>query len=100
MVASFINDQMGIRCLAVKELGLRDASDKEIFFAAKEANAIVLTKDSDFIDLLHHFGPPPKVLWLTCGNTSNKVLRSILGRHLLRSLELLGGAESLVEISD
>jgi predicted nuclease of predicted toxin-antitoxin system len=52
MVASFINDRMGIKCVAVRELGLRDASDKEIFLAAREAHAVVVTKDSDFIDLL------------------------------------------------
>ncbi len=100
MVASFINDRLGVDCVAVRELGLRDASDREMFLAAKEADAIVVTKDSDFIDLLHRFGPPPRILWLTCGNTSNKALRSILAVHLLRSLEMLESGEALVEISD
>ena len=36
----------------VREIGLRDASDPEIFQRARAANAVVMTKDRDFIRLL------------------------------------------------
>ena len=62
----------------MRNLGLRDARDPEIFLAARTADAIVMTKDADFVDLLERFGPPPRVLWVTCGNTSNARLRDIL----------------------
>jgi predicted nuclease of predicted toxin-antitoxin system len=45
---------------AVRDLGLRDAEDPEIFFAAREKSAIVMTKDSDFLLLLDKFGTHPK----------------------------------------
>ena len=59
-----------ISATALRDIGLRDSSDEDIFAAARVANAIVLTKDSDFVRLQEENGSPPKVLWLTCGNTS------------------------------
>jgi predicted nuclease of predicted toxin-antitoxin system len=38
----------------------------------------VMTKDSDFVDLVERLGSPPQVIWLTYGNTSNARLRHIL----------------------
>ncbi len=83
---------------ALRSLGLRDAADLQIFEAAKKANAIVMTKDSDFIELLDHYGAPPKIIWLTCGNTSNERLKQILSITLLPALRFLESGESLVEI--
>lgn len=83
----------------LRELGLRDADDDGIFAAARAAGAVVLTKDSDFLRLLERHGSPPKVLWLTCGNTSDAALRQILERHLSTALTLLDGGEDLVEIA-
>ncbi len=42
----------------MRDLGLRDAKDTEIFQAARQAGAVVMTKDSDFAMLLERFGPP------------------------------------------
>ena len=86
--------------MAVRELGLRVAEDREIFDAARQANAVVLTKDVDFVDLLERLGPPPQVIWLTCGNTSNAALRDLLRTALPQALELFQQGEALVEISD
>ena len=71
----------------------------EIFQAAKRDRNIVMTKDSDFVSLLERFGPPPQVLWVTCGNTSNLRLKEILTSTLPKALELLNSGEKLVEIS-
>jgi predicted nuclease of predicted toxin-antitoxin system len=53
---------------SVRAVGLRDASDREIFEAARDADVIMMSKDSDFLNLLDRYGPPPKVIWVTCGN--------------------------------
>ena len=87
-----------IEATPLRELGLRDASDEEIFAAARTADAIMLTKDSDFVRLLEQQGSPPKVLWLTCGNTSETALQQLLSRHLSTALGLFAGGEDLVEI--
>ncbi|MBK7392789.1 MAG: DUF5615 family PIN-like protein [Chloracidobacterium sp.] len=98
-IALWISDTLEFQAVAVRELGLRDAEDIEIFNSAREENAIVLTKDRDFLDLLGRFGPPPKVIWLTCGNTSNEVLQHILSQTLSDAVALLARGETIVEIS-
>lgn len=98
-IASWITVTLGIPAVALRDLGLRDASDHEIFMAARRAQVIVMTKDSDFAQLLDRYGVPPQVIWITCGNTSNANLKSILGATLPQALDLLAGGEKLIEIS-
>ena len=97
--ARWIAANFPVTAAALRDLGLRDAGDEEIFAAARAANAVMLTKDSDFVRLLEQQGSPPKVLWLTCGNTSEAALQRILSQHLPAALTLLAGGEDLVEIS-
>jgi predicted nuclease of predicted toxin-antitoxin system len=99
-VAAWIQATLGVECRAVRDLGIRDAKDHQIFQAARDAEVVVMTKDRDFVELLERLGPPPKVLWVTCGNTSNARLRDILARLLPRALKLFDDGEILVEISD
>jgi predicted nuclease of predicted toxin-antitoxin system len=98
-VASWIAATFGVDAVAVRDVGLREASDREIFLAAKRESAVVMTKDSDFIHLLESLGPPPQVIWVTCGNTSNANLKRILSTALPQALLLLAGGEPLVEVS-
>jgi predicted nuclease of predicted toxin-antitoxin system len=97
-IARWISANFPISALPLRELGLRAAEDDEIFVAGRVAGVIILTKDSDFIRLLELHGSPPKILWLTCGNTSEAALQEILGRQLATALCLLEGGEDLVEI--
>jgi predicted nuclease of predicted toxin-antitoxin system len=98
-LAPWIGSQFGVAAVAVRDLGLRDAADREIFLAAREAGAIVITKDSDFVRLLQELGPPPQIIWLTFGNTSNARLQEVLNQYLNKSLGLIQAGEMLVEIS-
>ena len=97
-LATWIRKTFEIEALAVRDLGLRDAKDIEIFEAARQSSAIVLTKDKDFVTLLERFGPPPQIIWVTLGNTSNQKLKDVLKNHLSKVLKLLGEGEPLVEI--
>jgi predicted nuclease of predicted toxin-antitoxin system len=99
-LAPWLEQRFGIEAHAVRDLGLRDAKDRDIFRAAGAAGAVVMTKDADFVELLARFGPPPQVLWLTCGNTSNEFLRGMLRGALPLALEAFERGEPLVEISD
>lgn len=62
------------------------------------ANVIVITKDRDFVELLFRYKSPPKVIWLTCGNTSKRSLMDILKVQLPIALSILEDTEDLVEI--
>jgi predicted nuclease of predicted toxin-antitoxin system len=98
-LARWITTEFNHPAQAVRDLGLRQAKDAKIFEAARQPGMIMLTKDADFPEMVERFGPPPQVIWLTCGNTSNSALRVLLANALPRALELLAGVESLVEIS-
>ncbi len=97
-IAVWLTDHFNLTAIALRDLGLRDAEDEEIFSAARSANALVMTKDRDFILLLERYGPPPQVIHLNCGNTSNENLRKILSSTLDDALRLLDHGEELVEI--
>jgi len=98
-LASWFLGSFGIHAIPVRALDLRDATDGTIFRAARDAGAVVLTKDSDFVRLLERHGPPPQVVWLTCGNTSNAALTAILTNRWPTVQDMLGAGEALVEIS-
>jgi len=59
-----------------------------------------MSKDDDFIHLIEQRGTPSKLIWITCGNTSNARMRDILSTALLKAKELLESGENVVEISD
>ncbi len=85
--------------MSARALGLRDATDAEIFKAAREAGAILMSKDSDFLRLLDQHGAPPQAIWISCGNTSNERMREVLEKALPRALALIEHGEALIEIS-
>ncbi|MCS7069823.1 MAG: hypothetical protein NZN28_14515, partial [Meiothermus sp.] len=60
----------------------------------------IITKDSDFVGFLELHGPPPQVLWITLGNTSNTNLKDVLSKVFERALKLFAAGEPLVEIGE
>ncbi len=99
-LANWLTDNFDLNAAALRELELRDAQDIEIFEAARTANAVIMTKDSDFIDLVCRLGSPPQILWLTCGNVTNRNLRRLLTATFADGLERLRQGEAIVEISN
>jgi len=95
----WIRRQFAVEALHVRDLGLREAEDPEIFDKARAAKVVVFTKDEDFVDLAERLGTPPQILWLRCGNMANARLWPILSRTLPNALELLRQGEAIVEIS-
>jgi predicted nuclease of predicted toxin-antitoxin system len=99
-LAKWLNQKFGVEAYALRDLGLRDASDITIFQAAKQIGAVILTKDSDFVDLAYRFGTPPQILWLTCGNVTNQHLMVVIGATFFDALKLLNELEPVIEIGD
>lgn len=98
-IAAWITANFSVTCLAVRDVGLRDAEDREIFLEARKQSAVVMTKDSDFILLQNELGAPPQIIWITCGNTTNARLKEILTATLSEAFELLNAGEDLVEVN-
>lgn len=99
-LADWLNHNFEVEASSLRELGLRDAKDIDIFESARIANAVIMTKDSDFVDLVCRLGSPPQILWLTCGNVTNRNLRRLLRLTLPDALERLQQKEMIVEISN
>lgn len=97
-LAEWIKREIATEALAVRDLGLRNANDRTIFDAARDANAILISKDSDFIEMVLRNGPPPKLIWLTCGNLSNSALQALLQSKLRDAISVLERGDSIVEI--
>ena len=98
-ISKWIQERFSIEAYALRDLGLRDADDELIYQRAKIEQVAFITKDEDFVSLYEQNGSPPKVIWLTCGNTSNKELKRILEAHLENVCQLLESGEEFVEIS-
>jgi predicted nuclease of predicted toxin-antitoxin system len=96
--APWVAATFGVTATHVRDLGLRQAQDPPIFAAARAASAVVMTKDSDFADLVRRHGTPPQVLWFRCGNTSNAELRRLLAAELPDALARLTAGEPVVEL--
>ncbi len=60
-LARWIRETFDIETQAVRDVGLRNAKDPVIFQAAREAKAVVMSKDEDFRLLVERLGPPPQV---------------------------------------
>jgi predicted nuclease of predicted toxin-antitoxin system len=97
-LAEWIVATFGISAVSLRELGLRDAKDIEIFGAAQHSNVVIMSKDSDFVDLVCRLGTPPQILWLTCGNVTNRNLRELLIATLPEAIKQLQQGEIVVEI--
>ncbi|MFP4352922.1 MAG: DUF5615 family PIN-like protein [Puniceicoccaceae bacterium] len=97
-VARWIQEELGHEARHLREVALRDADDDEIFKRARKENVVLISKDKDFADMAARFGPPPAVIWLRCGNTSEERLKQILAAHLEEAIEFIAKGETIVEI--
>ncbi|WP_017303914.1 DUF5615 family PIN-like protein [Spirulina subsalsa] len=59
------------------------SNDREVWDYAKHDEFIIVTKDSDYNELLTLRGFPPKVIWIRRGNCSTTDIETILrsGRY-------------------
>jgi predicted nuclease of predicted toxin-antitoxin system len=65
----------------VRLLGMVEADDQDIWQHAKTNDFIIVSQDADFADMATLYGPPPKVIWLRCGNQPTKAIEKRLRDH-------------------
>lgn len=97
-LAHWIAARFALNCLQIRQLGLQSAADLEIFLAARNEHAASLTKDGDFKGLVQRLGPPPAILLLTCGNTSDHFLRDVLENQLGSALQAIQTGAPLIAL--
>lgn len=62
----------------VRQLGIENYADMEIWEFAKKNEYTIITFDADFLDISSLKGHPPKIIWLRFGNTSTDMLAKLL----------------------
>jgi predicted nuclease of predicted toxin-antitoxin system len=97
-IAKWLCQEFRIDCVALVELKEESLNDEEIFERAKRENAVVITKDFDFVNLVTSRGAPPQVLILSVGNCTNKDLIEILRKNFGEALKLILDGQAIVEI--
>lgn len=99
-LARWLRDIGESQAVHVEDLGLLKAEDLEIFERARRVKAVVITKDSDFVQIQERRGPPPSLIWVTCGNRSKPALKDLIIRSWPRVKDLLAAGEVLIEINE
>ena len=99
-LAAWLQETFTVEAFSLRDLGLRDAPDQLIFEAARQEGEglVIMSKDSDFVDLVCRLGGPPQIVWLTCGNVTNRNLRQLLSATFLDAVAELEKGERVVEI--
>jgi predicted nuclease of predicted toxin-antitoxin system len=88
-----------LRAFSLRDIDMKGAKDELIFRRAKQEVDAILTKDEDFLRLVHKHGPPPSIIWVTVGNTSNRRMKELLTDRLPRTLQLIKEGNAVVEIA-
>lgn len=73
--------------LHVIQLGLDQATDREIWDWAGGHGFSIVSKDSDFRDLAASSVPPPKAIWLRVGNSLTAEIERVLRTNTERILK-------------
>jgi len=62
----------------VSLVGLDSATDSAVWAYAQANNYCIVTKDTDFNDMIVVRGFPPKVIWLRLGNCTTNAVEQVL----------------------
>jgi predicted nuclease of predicted toxin-antitoxin system len=65
----------------IRLLGMEEAEDRAIWEYARANDFILVSHDVDFADMATLYGPPPKVIWLRCGNQPTSEIAKRLRDH-------------------
>jgi predicted nuclease of predicted toxin-antitoxin system len=93
-------DSLGHEARHVADFGMESARDREIWARASAMNAVLVSKDEDFVTMraLRSDGPP--VLWVRIGNATRRVLIVRFAAAFPRALAALERGETIVQVPD
>lgn len=98
-LAAWLPNHFDIEASTLEAIGMHTASDLDIFMRLRTKGEVIMSKDEDFVDIATRFGPPPQILWVTCGNVTNRALQTLLIKALPDALEHLRKGEPVIEIT-
>ena len=82
----------------VADHAMLDATDQSVCEKAMELGAILVSKDEDFVVMLHSGSYAGALMWVRLGNTSNRRLWEVIGPKLPEITGAFADGERLVEL--
>jgi predicted nuclease of predicted toxin-antitoxin system len=90
--------EQGADAVAVRDIGLRNASDSTIWLYALKAQAAIVTKDEDFVARSLSSQESPVIIWLRIGNSTNRALQSWVLPLWPEILRRITAGDRLIEV--
>ncbi len=82
----------------VRLAGLAEADDRAIWDYAGANGFTLISLDADFAERATLIGPPPKVIWLRCGNQPTEIIEKLLRDHVQAIVTYEHDAAACLEI--
>ena len=90
IIAKWLAEHLNMPVRSSYTLGLTGMLDQEIYdLAQKTGNIILLSKDSDFSELISRLGFPPKLILLNIGNAGNQRLWDWMQPNIHEAVRIL-----------
>jgi len=89
----------GFEAVHVVDLGLLSATDRQIWSAAVEQSAALVTKDRDFLMIRAAADRGPTIVWIRSGNASNRDLIEHVTAALPSIIAAINRKEAVIEVS-
>jgi predicted nuclease of predicted toxin-antitoxin system len=96
-LAHFIESEFQTKAMHVADLGLRDASDSEVWRYVSTNDLILISKDEDFANMVLQI-PTAKLIWVRVGNCRRAFLLDLFRRVWPRIIERLKSGDLFIEI--
>jgi predicted nuclease of predicted toxin-antitoxin system len=87
----------GCQAVHLIDLGLLEATDRQIWDEAVSRSAVLVTKDRDFALRRTAGNAGPAILWIRVGNTSNRKLIELVLQALPAIIEAVERDEAVIE---
>lgn len=98
VLANWIRATFNETCFPIRDRSDPNVADEILFLRAKKEADLLITKDVDMVQLLHRHGPPPKIVWLRMGNTSNTRLKDLFAQRWPDIMAMTSANEPLIEL--
>ncbi len=96
-LARFVQDELNCPAVHVADIGMRDATDAEVWKYVSATHSILISKDEDFASMALQV-PTATVIWLRIGNCRKTFLLDLFRRMWPRILERLDCGDRIIEI--
>ena len=96
-LARMIQSDLGSEALHVTDIGMRNASDVQVWEYASTHAKILISKDDDFLRLFL-IAPTARLVWVRIGNCRRAVLLEVFRRMWPQIVERLEQHDTVIEV--